>query len=299
MPPAAARSASSAMRRVLPTPASPPTSTTSGRPSAVAARAAVECRQLGGAAHEPAAHRADHLSPGSPGRIRHPPGPKYVIRPMCRLGSGRSVGGVPDPPREAPMKTLMAILAAVAVLAVAAPAGAMPIDDYRLDPVRLTLGHAPPVPSPPSRHGDVGRDRRRRARVRRRGRRRTAGARAAPAERLVTAVGADPGVYEALARRSHRADARPGRRRPRKPRPRRGGRGRRADADRRQPHRAGRHPAGHGHRGAARRARAPQRARGGRLERVRDGGGRRAARFRPRRLRRRDLPARADASCPT
>ena len=105
---------------------------------------------------------------------------------MCRFGSGRSVGG---------MKNIIAILTAVAVLALAAPAGAMPIDNYRSVPSDDSLDHRPRA-LPFVRRGDLGGDRHRRARVRRRGRRRTAGSHAAPAERLVTAVGVDPGVYE-------------------------------------------------------------------------------------------------------
>lgn len=45
------------------------------------------------------------------------------------------------------MKSLMAILAAVAVLAVTAPAGAMPIDNYRSIPSD-TPSTTAPVPSP-------------------------------------------------------------------------------------------------------------------------------------------------------
>ena len=58
---------------------------------------------------------------------------------MCRSRSGRSVGG---------MKTLIAILTAVAVLAVAAPAGAMPIDNYRSIPSDTPSTTAPAPPSP-------------------------------------------------------------------------------------------------------------------------------------------------------
>ena len=59
---------------------------------------------------------------------------------MCRLGSGRSVGA---------MKTIVAVLTAVVVLAVAAPAGAMPIDNYRSVPTELPPT-ATPAPSPSS-----------------------------------------------------------------------------------------------------------------------------------------------------
>ena len=59
---------------------------------------------------------------------------------MCRFRSGRSVGG---------MKTLIAILTAAAVLAVAAPAGAMPIDNYRSIPSE-TPSTTAPAPSPSS-----------------------------------------------------------------------------------------------------------------------------------------------------
>jgi hypothetical protein len=60
---------------------------------------------------------------------------------MCRFGSGRSVGG---------MKTLISILIAVAVLAVAAPAGAMPIDNYRSIPSDTPPTTAPAPASPSS-----------------------------------------------------------------------------------------------------------------------------------------------------
>jgi hypothetical protein len=60
---------------------------------------------------------------------------------MCRPGSGRSVGG---------MKTLIAILTAATVLAVAAPAGAMPIDNHRSVPSDAPPTTAPAPPSPSS-----------------------------------------------------------------------------------------------------------------------------------------------------
>ena len=59
---------------------------------------------------------------------------------MCRLGSGRSVGA---------MKTIVAVLSAIVVLAVAAPAGAMPIDNYRSIPSEARSTTAP-APSPSS-----------------------------------------------------------------------------------------------------------------------------------------------------
>jgi len=59
---------------------------------------------------------------------------------MCRFGSGRSVGG---------MKNIIAILTAVAVLALAAPAGAMPIDNHRSVPSE-TPSTTAPAPSPSS-----------------------------------------------------------------------------------------------------------------------------------------------------
>jgi hypothetical protein len=66
----------------------------------------------------------------------------YVIRPMCRLGGARSVGA---------MKTILALLSAAVVLAVAAPAGAMPIDNHRSTPTRTAPTAAPaPAPSPSS-----------------------------------------------------------------------------------------------------------------------------------------------------
>ena len=59
---------------------------------------------------------------------------------MCRLGGARSVGC---------MKTTLALLTAVVVLAVAAPAGAMPIDNYRSIPTS-SPPTAAPAPSPSS-----------------------------------------------------------------------------------------------------------------------------------------------------
>ena len=50
------------------------------------------------------------------------------------------------------MKTFMAILAAVAALAVAAPAGAMPIDNYRAIPTDAPRA-TPPAPVPPPSSG--------------------------------------------------------------------------------------------------------------------------------------------------
>ena len=61
---------------------------------------------------------------------------------MCRFGGGRSVGA---------MKTIVAVLTASVVLAVAAPAGAMPIDNYRPIPSEAPSTTAPaPAPSPSS-----------------------------------------------------------------------------------------------------------------------------------------------------
>jgi hypothetical protein len=60
----------------------------------------------------------------------------YVICPMCRAGHALSVGG---------MKTIIAILAAAAVLAVAAPAGARPIDAY--GPIPSDATTVSPAPS--------------------------------------------------------------------------------------------------------------------------------------------------------
>jgi hypothetical protein len=63
----------------------------------------------------------------------------YVIRPMRRHEGGRSVAG---------MKTIVAVLTAVVVLAVASSAGAMPIDNYRSIPSEPpTTTTAAPSPS--------------------------------------------------------------------------------------------------------------------------------------------------------
>jgi hypothetical protein len=59
---------------------------------------------------------------------------------MCGFGSDRSVGA---------MKTIVAVLTASVVLAVAAPAGAMPIDNYRSIPSEAHSTTAP-APSPSS-----------------------------------------------------------------------------------------------------------------------------------------------------
>jgi hypothetical protein len=48
------------------------------------------------------------------------------------------------------MKTIAAVLTAVVVLAVAAPAGAMPIDNYRSVPTGLPPTTTPAPPSPSS-----------------------------------------------------------------------------------------------------------------------------------------------------
>jgi len=56
--------------------------------------------------------------------------PEYVIRPMWRRGGARSVAGRTPLEGDVLMKTIVAVLVAVALLAVAAPAGARPVDAY-------------------------------------------------------------------------------------------------------------------------------------------------------------------------
>jgi hypothetical protein len=62
---------------------------------------------------------------------------------MCGFGGARSVDG---------MKTIVALLSTVIVLAAAVPAGAMPIDNYRSIPSDTPTTTAP-APSPSSGAG--------------------------------------------------------------------------------------------------------------------------------------------------